>query len=70
MNPLLRYLNEEEKLENPELMENKRVFTNIFALGDIAITKCNEEKAVIPINTMAPALAQNIMTLSLNEDET
>ena len=37
---------------------------NIFAIGDVCLTRINEAKSVIPINMMVDALASNIRILS------
>ena len=46
-----------------------KVFTNIFSLGDVCLTRANEEKSIVPINMLSSIVANNIVLLSKKQRE-
>ncbi len=44
------------------------MFSNIFSLGDVCLTRAFEEKAIVPIHIMSSVLAANIQTLFLDKE--
>ncbi len=42
----------------------QKVYSNIFSLGDVCLTRADEEKAIVPIHLMVGCLAHNLKILS------
>ena len=52
-------------LEGAEKLKGlKKVYNNIFSVGDCCLTKANEEKTVVPAKTCAEICANNIKSLT------
>lgn len=42
------------------------VYENIFAVGDVCLTRLNEEKTIIPLKECAKICANNIIEIEKN----
>ena len=44
-------------------------FNNVFSLGDVCLTRADEEKTIPPLYVLAPILANNLVNLAKDQPE-
>ena len=68
VNKYLQLQNRHPYFPQSDNLQQVSTYSNIFCLGDVALTPADEEKAIPPIQLMSKVLASNLVMLLCNDD--
>jgi hypothetical protein len=68
VNSFLQVTNVNPLNEEDSKFKIVKVYSNIFSIGDVCLSRANEPKAVVPLYTYVPILVNNLKVL-LSENE-